>query len=163
MIDHQSDGSIDETRTLERTDFRSDNSSPVANAALLPIVGCLSILGLAVVGGIFVVLWVRKPRKVSTSVKSIRQSSPAMPVNEPLQQAIRLSKEKQYPEAFNLLRKIVQAEPENAQAWYYLGGVLANTGRFQEAETCFLKARQLGHPRAADALKWLQTRKNASN
>jgi hypothetical protein len=164
LIDHQSDGDIDETRTLQRTDFSSDNSLPNTFTSLLLIIGCLSILGLVVFGCIVVVLWVRKPKKKSASAKRIQQSPrSATPVNEPLQQAIRLTKEKQYAEAFNLLRKIVLAEPNNAQAWYYLGGVLANTSRFQEAETCFIKAKQLGHPRASDALIWIQTRKNVSN
>lgn len=161
LIDHQSDGSIDETRTLQKTDSNSDNQPPSTSTSWLTVIGCLSILGFVMVGCIFVVLWARKTKKKSTTAKSMQQSPPrsASPVNENLQRAIRLSKEKQYAEAFDLLRKIIQAEPNNAQAWYYLGGVLANTSRFQEAKTCFAKAKQLGHPRADDALNWIQTHK----
>ncbi len=54
------------------------------------------------------------------------------------------------------LRKVVEAEPQNATAWMWLGWAAAKSGDRQLAGQCFGRARQLGHPRAEQALTWLR-------
>jgi tetratricopeptide (TPR) repeat protein len=73
-----------------------------------------------------------------------------------IKKAIELSKSKQHKEAFEILRGIIQAEPNNMSAWFNLGGVLASMGNYKDAERCYSRAKELGHPRGEDALRWLR-------
>lgn len=110
--------------------------------------GLLCLVGL-MVG--FSVLYRRsrkpaKPRnQISASPNSVR-----------MKRAIELARAKKYEEAINLFRSILQSEPNNQQAWFNLGIAYANLGNFREAEKHFLHARQLGHPRAQEALDRLR-------
>jgi len=54
-----------------------------------------------------------------------------------------------------MLRKVVETSPQNATAWMWLGWAAAKSGDRKLAGRCFRQARQLGHPRAEQALIWL--------
>ena len=58
-----------------------------------------------------------------------------------------------------MLRQIVQSEPNNASAWFNLGGVLADMGNFKDSERCYFRAKQLGHPKADNVLNWLKQKR----
>jgi tetratricopeptide (TPR) repeat protein len=116
---------------------------------------CLTVLG---IGGVFVYTRARKPKRAPA--KPIRSPQPPKPIvsgsAEQIKKAIELAKSNREKDAFEILRGIVQAEPNNMSAWFNLGGVLASMGNYKDAERCYSRAKQLGHPRANDALNWLK-------
>lgn len=119
---------------------------------------CLTVLA---IGGVFVYTRTRKPKRVSKKPVGRQQpSKPAPGSAEQIKRAIELSKAKRYQEAFEILREIVQTEPNNMSAWFNLGGVLASMGNYKDAEYCYTRAKQLGHPRGEDALRWLRELRN---
>jgi photosystem II stability/assembly factor-like uncharacterized protein len=81
------------------------------------------------------------------------------PAGADLQTVQSLSQAGKYPEAFELLRRIVQVEPGNAQAWLVLGYTLVRLRDTAGAERCFLRAKKLNHPNANQALAWLKDNK----
>jgi len=54
------------------------------------------------------------------------------------------------------LRKVVEVDAQNATAWMWLGWAAAKSGDRKLAGRCFRQAKQLGHPRAEQALAWLR-------
>lgn len=115
---------------------------------------CLTLLA---IGGIFVDTRTRKPKRAP--VKPVSHPQAVKPVSgsaEQIKKTIELFKSKRHQEAFEVLRGIVQAEPSNMSAWFNLGGVLASMGNYKDAERCYERTKQLGHPRVDDALNWLR-------
>ncbi|MBV6395415.1 MAG: hypothetical protein HFACDABA_00991 [Anaerolineales bacterium] len=130
--------------------------------SLLPtnyLIGGLGLLCLTVlaISGVFIYTRTRKPKHIPAKPVSRPQlSKPVSGSAEQIKRAIELSKAKRHQEAFEILRGIVQTEPNNMSAWFNLGGVLASMGNYKDAERCYLRAKQLGHPRGDDALRWLR-------
>lgn len=54
------------------------------------------------------------------------------------------------------LRQVIQGDPDNGEAWLWLGWAASEQKEIRTAERCFLQAENLGHPQAAKALEWLQ-------
>jgi Tol biopolymer transport system component len=53
------------------------------------------------------------------------------------------------------LRKVIQIYPENAVAWLWSGMAATRLKDWRTAEQCFVRAKELDHPKADEALKWL--------
>ena len=58
-----------------------------------------------------------------------------------------------------LFRKIVQQKPEEAGAWLWLGYLAAREKNWRGAERCFKLAKKYDHPKADQALIWLEKQK----
>jgi hypothetical protein len=162
LIDHQSDGVIDETRVLQKTESQTKNPFSIIFDSPYLLVGGLGLLclGTLAIGGVFIFTRSRKPKRAPS--KTIKPQSPQMPVSssaEQIKQAVQLAKLKRSQEAFEILRSLVQSEPNNANAWFNLGGVLIQMGNYKDSEHCFSRAKQLGHPKADDALNWLKQKR----
>ena len=118
---------------------------------------CLIVLA---IGGVFGFRYYQnsKPAKKSQPRRapSKPQAKPISQSERQIQQAISLAKANQLEEAFNLLREVVRSEPNNSSAWFNLGTVLARMKRVKDAERCYQRAKQLGHPKADAALDWLR-------
>jgi len=56
-----------------------------------------------------------------------------------------------------LLNQLVSTEPENSQAWLFLGFMLAKSKDIANAEKCFLQAKKLNHPQSEQAIEWLRS------
>lgn len=109
---------------------------------------------------ILLAILLNRSRKHRESQKENEDRSPS---TEPrsssaaqIRRAIELAKGDRLQEAFDILQKIVQSEPNNASAWFNLGGVLASMGKPRDSQRCYLHAKRLGHPRAEEALDWLK-------
>ncbi len=50
-----------------------------------------------------------------------------------------------YEEAITAYDIAIQMNPENAEAWYYIGEAFKALGRTTEAETAFESAKELGY------------------
>jgi hypothetical protein len=61
------------------------------------------------------------------------------------------------------LQQVTQAEPGSAVAWLWSGMAAAKLKDWAQAEACFTRARDLGHPKGDEALKWLQAQKKGKN
>jgi len=162
LIDHLSDGSIDEQRVLSRVE--SQTISPYSFIFDSPyfIPGGLGILclGFIAIGGVFIFTRSRKSKR--NPAKSSNHSQTSKPISSSAEQikvAIQLAKSKRLQEAFEILRKIVESEPNNVSAWFNLGGVLADMGNLRDSERCYSRAKKLGHPKADEALKWLKQKR----
>ncbi|MCQ3952231.1 MAG: hypothetical protein DPW15_02975 [Chloroflexi bacterium] len=134
----------------------------ITSSTTLFVAGGFGLLCLAflAIGGVFVYIRTRKPKRVPA--KSVNRPQAIKPVSDSetqIKKAIELSKSKRHQEAFEILRAIVQAQPNNMSAWFNLGGVLASMGKYKDAERCYSRAKQLGHPRGEDALSWLKQRR----
>lgn len=134
----------------------------ITSSTTLFVAGGFGLLCLAflAIGGVFVYIRTRKPKRVPA--KSVNRPQAIKPVSDSetqIKKAIELSKSKRHQEAFEILRAIVQAQPNNMSAWFNLGGVLASMGKYKDAERCYSRAKQLGHPRGEDALSWLRQRR----
>lgn len=141
----------------------SEPNTEILPSATLPlnffVVGGLSTLCFAIfiVGAIFVLYRARHSRpSTSRKISQPHTIKPASASLEQIKKAIDYAKENRHQEAFEILREVVKAEPNNMQAWFNLGGVLAGMGNYKDAERCYLRAKQLGHTRGDDALKWLR-------
>jgi hypothetical protein len=126
------------------------------------IVGGLGLLCLSAlaIGGAFILTRSRKPKH--SPLKAITSQLPQTPISssaEQIMHAIHLAKSKNLEEAFDILRSLVQSEPNNASAWFNLGSVLIQIGNYKDSEHCFSRAKQLGHPKADDALNWLKQKR----
>jgi len=62
---------------------------------------------------------------------------------------------RQYPAAFQSLRRVVQVDPQNGPAWMGLGFVFMQQNDQANAGQCFRRAQALGHPDASRALAQL--------
>jgi len=56
---------------------------------------------------------------------------------------------------FSRLREQHLNKGVNPAVWLWLGLTAARTGDRRSAERCFQRAKQLGHPKADQALEWL--------
>ena len=59
-------------------------------------------------------------------------------------------------EGHRYLRQVVQAKPEEASAWLWLGYISAQKQEYHAAERCFRAAKKYNHPKAGQALEWLE-------
>jgi cytochrome c-type biogenesis protein CcmH/NrfG len=118
-------------------------------------VSLLCLLGL--VAGGFMFYTRRKPRVQSRQSPKSRVSSSQSATQ--IKQALEFARAKQYEEASNILKQVVQSEPNNLQAWFNLGIALGYMENFSDAERCLLRAKQLGHPKADDSLIWLREKR----
>jgi Tol biopolymer transport system component len=75
-------------------------------------------------------------------------------------QGAALVQEKKFAEARPLLKRVVDARPDHANAWLWLGWVHASLGDLPTAEACFRRSRTLGDPNAAAALDWLEKKRS---
>lgn len=73
-----------------------------------------------------------------------------------LGEGVQLVRQGQLARGAEALRKVVEADADNATAWMWLGWAAAKSGDRQLAVRCFRRAKQLGHPRAEQALIWLR-------
>jgi Flp pilus assembly protein TadD len=69
-------------------------------------------------------------------------------------QAVKAIKKDNYPAAVELLKKVVDKDPDNADAWNYLGYSLRNLQEFDGALAAYEKALQL-EPEHKGALEYL--------
>ena len=164
LIDHLSDDTIDETRTLELTESQKKSLFSVILDSPYFLYGGLGLLCLVVlaIGG---VIGGRYFSKIKTTEKK-RPISPLAPPQEApsqsthqIKHALSLAKSNQFQEAFDILREVVRAEPNNRSAWLYLGSVLVRMGDYENAEHCYMRAKKLGHPKADQALTWLNKKR----
>ena len=59
-------------------------------------------------------------------------------------------------QGYAILRKVLEQQPDNADAWLWLGWAAARQGDRATAQRCFLRAAKLGHTGAEQALAWLE-------
>ncbi len=59
------------------------------------------------------------------------------------------------------LKQVLQQAPDNAIAWLWSGMAATRMKDWRAAEQCFRQAKRLGHPKADDALKWLDEQRKA--
>jgi len=69
-------------------------------------------------------------------------------------QAVKAVKNEDYATAAELLRKVVDDSPQNADAWNYMGYSLRNLGQFDEALAAYEKALAID-PQHKGALEYL--------
>ncbi len=79
------------------------------------------------------------------------------PVQQMLEQGIAMVKSGQYVEALATLRQMTYLDPENPEAWMWLGWAAAKQRDLALAEHSFLQAQKLGYAGQAEkALEWLR-------
>lgn len=69
-------------------------------------------------------------------------------------QAVKAIKKKDYSTAADLLQNVVENEPDNADAWNYMGFSLRNLQQFDDALSAYEKALQI-EPKHKGALEYL--------
>jgi photosystem II stability/assembly factor-like uncharacterized protein len=128
---------------------------------LIPCLGGLGALSIIVVGASVMLLARRNKKQKITAPKQQQPSAPnpkgKLNTSLQLKSAQELSRAGKYKESYDILRQLVQLDPNNADAWLFLGFNLANLGDFVSAEKCLLRAKKLGHPKSEDALAWLKS------
>jgi Tfp pilus assembly protein PilF len=91
--------------------------------------------------------------------EAVEEQTPAGPSAEEMQaafqQGVSFVRAGQAEEGVAELRKVVAAEPENNEAWFWLAIAAVRQKSYRLAERCFLQARKHGHPEADKALEWL--------
>jgi len=80
---------------------------------------------------------------------------PGDPVQALLREGIALVKGTEIEQGRQKLRQVVQLQPENANAWLWLGWAAAQQKDLRAAERCFRRAQSLGHPKAEQGLRWI--------
>ncbi len=73
-----------------------------------------------------------------------------------LAQGIQQVKSGNIRQGYAILRKVLELQPDNADAWLWLGWAAARQGDRATAQRCFLRAAKLGHAAAEQALAWLE-------
>ncbi len=73
-----------------------------------------------------------------------------------LAQGIQQVKSGNIRQGYAVLRKVLEQQPDNADAWLWLGWAAARQGDRATAQRCFLRAAKLGHAAADQALAWLE-------
>jgi TolA-binding protein len=84
---------------------------------------------------------------------------PGDDIQQLLKDGIALVKSDQLNAGIPKLRQVVKAQPDNANAWLWLGWAAVQQKDFRTAESCFKRAQTLGHPKADQALKWMSRKK----
>ena len=80
---------------------------------------------------------------------------PGDDVQQLLKDGIALVKSEQYKAGVPKLRQVVKAQPDNANAWLWLGWAAVQQKDYRNAESCFKRAEALGHPKAKQGLEWM--------
>jgi cytochrome c-type biogenesis protein CcmH/NrfG len=80
-------------------------------------------------------------------------------MQQTLRDGIALVKSSQLIAGVSKLRQVVKAQPENAAAWLWLGWAAVQQQDFRTAESCFKRAEALGHPKAQQAIDWMNRKK----
>ncbi|MBI5839932.1 MAG: PD40 domain-containing protein [Chloroflexi bacterium] len=120
----------------------------------------LLCLGALMIGGVFVFTRSRKPKLASSqTTKSQPLQTLVSSSAEKIKHAIQLAKSNRLQEAFDILREVVKSEPNNASAWFNLGSVFVHMENYRDAERCYSRAKQLGHPKADDELNSLRQKR----
>jgi cytochrome c-type biogenesis protein CcmH/NrfG len=73
-----------------------------------------------------------------------------------LEFAARQVQQGQLAEATSRLRQILHEDPQNAEAWFWLGAAAETQRQHRTAQRCYVRAKDLGHPRADLALRNLK-------
>lgn len=81
-------------------------------------------------------------------------------VNAAFQQGVDLVHVGRAAEGIFELRKVIDAQPGNKAAWFWLGIASTRLKDDRSAERCFLQAKKHGHPEADQALDWLKKQKS---
>ncbi len=109
----------------------------------------------------------RKPFSKQTAPTNRISAVSTPPIHKPVaasEQQIKTAKELakagKFQESFVILKEVVAVEPNNAQAWLFLGANLMNLNDYVNAEKCLQRAKQLGDPKADQALEWLKTKRD---
>ena len=101
--------------------------------------------------------------ETETGEGPVNEQAPAGPSEEEVQaafqQGVALVRAGQAEEGIAELRKVVAAEPENNEAWFWLAIAAVRQKSYRLAERCFLQAGKHGHPEADKALAWLKKQK----
>ena len=84
---------------------------------------------------------------------------PGDDVQQLLKDGIALVKSEQYKAGVPKLRQVVKAQPDNANAWLWLGWAAVQQKDYGNAESCFKRAEALGHPKAKQGLEWMNRKK----
>jgi hypothetical protein len=96
------------------------------------------------------------PEPVSPPAEPAAGPTPA-PVQRLLEQGIAMVKAGKYADALATLRQMTYLDPENPEAWMWLGWAAAKQKDLAMAEHCFLQAQKLGYSQQAEqALAWLE-------
>ena len=114
----------------------SQAASPFWFSNISYVVACGLCLLFLLILAILIAIFLNRSRKNKRSHEKNgdRSGTPqrVSPNVAQINQAIGLAKSKRYQEAFDMFRQIVQSEPNNASAWFNLGGVLADMGNFKD-------------------------------
>lgn len=84
---------------------------------------------------------------------------PGVDIQQLLKDGIALVKSDQLKAGIPKLRQVVKAQPENANAWLWLGWAAVQQKDYRTAESCFKRAQTLGHPKAEQALMWMSRKR----
>lgn len=128
---------------------------------LFPCLGGLGALSIMAVGA-SVALLARRNKKRKITAPKRQQPIVLNPKTKPnnslkLKSALELTRAGKHKESYAILRQVVELDPNNADAWLFLGFNLANLGDLVRAEKSLLRANKLGHPKSEDALAWLKS------
>ena len=96
----------------------------------------------------------------STPTELRKKMNPPPSVNDPqltllLNEAQAQIDAKNYLQAKETLKKAVNLDGNSAQAWFSMGVALTRLEDYPTAKRCMILAQNLGHPKAAKALEWL--------
>jgi hypothetical protein len=155
------DGSVIASKVVWLEIGKPDNIFAIIPTQYLLVGGLgLLCLGAFAIGGVFIFTRSRKPKRASSKIiKSQLSQTPISSSTEQIKYAIQLAKSNRLQEAFDILREVVKSEPNNASAWFNLGGVLVHMENYRDAERCYSRAKHLGHPRADEALNSLKQKR----
>jgi sugar lactone lactonase YvrE len=123
---------------------------------------CGGLFTLLLLAGVLVVRrWRRRPADSAVTTPPPGPVPPAPPVPDVaqgdhlLRKGIAQIKAGDAMEGYRTLRRLIEHSPRDAEAWLWIGWAATQTGDHRAAERCFLRAQQLGHPKAERALEWL--------
>jgi TolA-binding protein len=77
-----------------------------------------------------------------------------------LKSGIALVRDGDYATGEQMFRKVIEYRPEEPKAWLWLGYLLGRKKEYRAAERCFKLAQKFGHPKAEEALIWLDAQKS---
>lgn len=157
-LDKDRDGQPDEDLTLKRGAGGGVFSTGSIPAWLIILPGFCG-LGLLVGGGIAFWLLRRNAKAGKPRAGTPRTTRPdASGLDKMLRQGIELARAGDYTAAKQALVRLVKLDPQDPDAWIWLGWTAARLGERELAENCLNKARALGHPQAQQGLDWLKQR-----
>jgi TolA-binding protein len=93
--------------------------------------------------------------KIVPAAASVAETSPEE-MEKAFQEGVSLVHAGKASEGIAELTRVIQAEPGNNVAWFWLGIASARLKDNRSAERCFLQAKKHGHPEADQALAWLK-------